>query len=75
VSGDWRSFARVVRSKLTPVVMVRPKPTQGWGRVGFGSGRGARAWLIRPPRELLALPRARWARCAIESRLMSPRGG
>jgi hypothetical protein len=42
MSGDRRSFARVVKSKLASVVMVPPRPARGWGREGFRSSRGGR---------------------------------
>jgi hypothetical protein len=33
--GDRRPFALVVRSKLTLIVMVPPRPGQGWGERGL----------------------------------------
>jgi hypothetical protein len=40
VCGDRRSFVEVVKFKPAPVVMVYPRPPQGWGRGGYDTGRG-----------------------------------
>jgi hypothetical protein len=42
ISGDCRSFVQVVKIKLTPIVMVPPRPVHGWGRESFGAGRAGR---------------------------------
>jgi hypothetical protein len=42
VRGDRRSFAQVVRVRSAPAIMVPPRLNWGWGRSGFGAGRGRR---------------------------------
>jgi hypothetical protein len=42
ISSDCRSFVQVVKIKLTPIVMVPPRPVHGWGRESFGAGRAGR---------------------------------